>query len=74
MDKDLRIVALIPARGQSKQLPQKNVLSLRRVSLIRWSIAAAHATTLIDTVIMRTNDPSNSRIVNAIAHEFDYHL
>lgn len=51
-----RVVALIPARGGSKRLPRKNVLPLRGVPLIEWSIAAAHRCPLIDEVVVSTDD------------------
>lgn len=57
MYKGQRIVALIPARGGSKRLPRKNVLPLRGIPLIQWSIATARASTLIDEVIVSTDDP-----------------
>jgi CMP-N,N'-diacetyllegionaminic acid synthase len=57
MYKAQRIVALIAARGGSKRLPRKNILPLRGVPLIEWSIAAAQACPLIDEVIVSTDDP-----------------
>jgi CMP-N,N'-diacetyllegionaminic acid synthase len=62
MYKDQRIVALIPARGGSKRLPRKNVLPLRGIPLIQWSIAAARGSTLIDEVIVSTDDPEIAQI------------
>ena len=38
MIKNKSILAIIPARGGSKGLPQKNILSLAGKPLITWSI------------------------------------
>jgi CMP-N,N'-diacetyllegionaminic acid synthase len=65
MYKDQRIVALIPARGGSKRLPRKNVLPLRGVPLIQWSIAAARRSAYIDEVVVSTDDSEIAQIAEA---------
>lgn len=65
MYKDHRIVALIPARGGSKRLPRKNVLPLRGVPLLQWSVAAARQSTLVDEVIVSTDDSEIARVAEA---------
>jgi CMP-N,N'-diacetyllegionaminic acid synthase len=64
MYKDQRIVALIPARGGSKRLPRKNVLPLRGIPLIQWSIATAKASELIDEVVVSTDDLEIAKIAS----------
>lgn len=51
----MEIVALIPARGGSKRIPNKNFKLLNGKPLIEYSIVAAQATTLIDRVIVSSN-------------------
>jgi len=49
------VLALIPARGGSKGLPNKNVLPCAGLPLIGWTIAAARAVDLIDEVVVSTD-------------------
>ena len=51
-----KILAIIPARGGSKRLPGKNLLSLDRKPLIAWTIEAALKSEFIDEVIVSTDD------------------
>ena len=49
-------VALIPARGGSKRLPRKNLLSLAGKPLLAWTVEAASSARHIDRVILSTDD------------------
>ena len=49
------ILAIIPARGGSKGLPQKNILPLAGKPLIAWSIEAAKGSKYIDECIISTD-------------------
>lgn len=51
----LRTLALVPARGGSKGLPNKNILNLDGHPLIAYSIAAGRSTSLIDRVVVTTD-------------------
>lgn len=51
------IAALIPARGGSKRLPRKNLVSFAGHPLIHHSIALAHAVDRIDRCYVSTEDP-----------------
>ena len=51
----LKTLALIPARGGSKGLPNKNILPLDGHPLIAYSIAAGRSTPLIDRVVVTTD-------------------
>jgi len=51
-----RVLALIPARGGSKGLPRKNVRPLGDRPLVAWPIQAALASTLVDRVVLTTDD------------------
>ncbi|GAA0669987.1 cytidylyltransferase domain-containing protein [Rheinheimera tangshanensis] len=50
-------VAIIPARGGSKRLPQKNILPLNGKPLIAWTIEAAIASQIFDHVFVSTDCP-----------------
>lgn len=51
-----RVLALVPARGGSKGLPRKNVRPLGGKPLVAWPIEAALASTLVDRVVLTTDD------------------
>lgn len=55
MINDKTILAIIPARGNSKQLPRKNILSLAGKPLIAWTIEAASDSKYIDRLIISTD-------------------
>ncbi len=55
-DKKVEVLAVIPARGQSKSIPRKNILPFGGHPLIAWSIAAAKSANLVSRVIVSTDD------------------
>ncbi|WP_028862343.1 cytidylyltransferase domain-containing protein [Psychromonas aquimarina] len=61
-----KVLAIIPARGGSKRLPRKNILSLAGKPLIAWSIDAAIGSQIFDQIIVNTD---NSEIAE-IAEQF----
>lgn len=58
----MKILALIPARGGSKRLPQKNVRLLGGKPLITWSIETVTGISEICDVLVSTDDPQIARI------------
>jgi CMP-N-acetylneuraminic acid synthetase len=66
MKNDLKIVAIIPARGGSKSIPRKNIRLLNGVPLIAYSIEAAKRAHLVDRVIVSTDD----EIIAEVAREW----
>lgn len=56
MHKGCTVVALIPARGGSKGIPQKNIHLLNNKPLIEYSIEAACISTVIDRVVVSSDD------------------
>ena len=56
MYKNKKIIAIIPARGGSKRLPRKNVLSLAGKPLISYSIEHSLASKLVDRTIVSSDD------------------
>lgn len=53
---DLRVIAVIPARGGSKSVPMKNIKPLGGKPLIAWSIEVAKKVSEIDRIIVSTDD------------------
>lgn len=48
-------IAIIPARGGSKRIPNKNIIDFMGKPMISWSIKAALATNLFDSVLVSTD-------------------
>lgn len=59
-------IAIIPARGGSKRIPQKNIKLFNGKPLIEWSIEAAKKSQVFDRIIVSTDDQSIANIsINA---------
>ena len=56
------IFGVIPARGGSKGIPQKNVRQVCGKPLIAWTIEAAQQSVLLDRWVVSTEDPEIARI------------
>lgn len=61
-----RVVALVPARGGSKGVPNKNVRRLGGRPLVGWPIEVATSTDAVDRVVVSTDDER----IAAVAREF----
>jgi CMP-N-acetylneuraminic acid synthetase len=57
MYKNQKILAIIPARGGSKGLPQKNIKPMLEKPLIGWTIEHAKASKYIDEIHVSTDCP-----------------
>ena len=55
MYKDKKIIAIIPARGGSKGLPNKNIKNMHGKPLIAWTIQSALSSEFLDTVFVSTD-------------------
>lgn len=62
-------LAVIPARGGSKRLPRKNVLSLAGKPLIAWSIEAGLQSRYIDKVVVSSDDEEILQIAKRFGSE-----
>ena len=56
MHKGKTYLAIIPARGESKRLPRKNLLDLNGKPLVSWSIEAGLNSKYIDKVVVTSDD------------------
>jgi CMP-N,N'-diacetyllegionaminic acid synthase len=56
MYKNKSFLAIVPARGKSKRLPQKNLLDLNGKPLIAYSIEVGLASRYIDKVVVSSDD------------------
>jgi len=50
-------LAVIPARGNSKRIPRKNIKEFAGRPMIAWSIEAAQKAGIFDRIIVSTDDP-----------------
>ena len=57
-----RITAFIPARGGSKEIPEKNIKEFAGKPLIVYSIDYAFASDLVNDVVVSTDDSKISKI------------
>jgi len=60
--KDKNVLALIPARGKSKELPRKNIIPLLDKPLIAWTIEQAKESKYVDRVVVSTEDKEIAEI------------
>lgn len=66
------VLALIPARGGSKELPGKNILEICGKPLIAWSINAAKESQYIDQVIVNTDSEEIAEIAKSFGAEVPF--
>lgn len=66
------ILALIPARSGSKSIPDKNIRMVAGKPLLVHSIEHAHASHLIDRVIVSTDSPRYADIARAAGAEVPF--
>ncbi|WP_214000076.1 acylneuraminate cytidylyltransferase family protein [Arsukibacterium sp.] len=65
----MKYTALIPARGGSKGIPDKNIRSVHGLPLISWSIQQALASELISRVIVSTDSAQIAEIAQTAGAE-----
>lgn len=61
----MKVLALIPARGGSKGLPRKNLLKVAGRPLIAWTIDAALKSSVIDQLILSSDDAEIMEVAKA---------
>ena len=65
-----RILAMIPARGGSKGIPGKNIISLAGKPLIAWTIESALKCDYIDKLVVSTGDEEISQIAQKYGRRY----
>lgn len=56
------VLCIIPARGNSKRLPEKNIKNLGKKPLIAWSIDFAIDSEIFDCVLVSTDNPRIAKV------------
>lgn len=67
-----QILALIPARGGSKSIPRKNLREIAGKPMIAHSIAHGHASSLINRLIVSTDDPEIANVARSFGAEVPF--
>jgi N-acylneuraminate cytidylyltransferase len=60
----MEIIAIIPARGGSKGIPQKNIVDFAGKPLIAWTIEQAKTSSLISKVYVSSDSPEILAVAN----------
>jgi len=68
----MEYLAVIPARGGSKGLPNKNILNLSGIPLLAWSIKQAHAVASIKHVVVSTDSEEIAAIALSYGAEVPF--
>lgn len=66
------VVAIVPARGGSKSIPQKNIKPLGGAPLLAYSIEAGLEAKSVDRVIVSTDDPDIAAIARKLGAEVPF--
>lgn len=67
-----KVLGIIPARGGSKGLPRKNILHLAGKPLIAYTIEAALRASLLDRVIVSTDDGEIAKVARKCGAEVPF--
>ena len=64
-----RVIVVVPARGGSKGVPQKNIAPLGGKPLIAWPIETARAVACVDRTIVSTDDDAIAQVARGSGAE-----
>jgi len=65
-------LAIVPARGGSKRIPDKNIRDFDGRPIIAYSLDAASASEMFDTIHVSTDSPRIASIVATLGHPVDF--
>lgn len=68
----MKVVAIIPAKADSKRLPRKNLIPMLGKPLPVWAIEAAKASRKIDRIIVSTQDEEIAQMAREAGAEVPY--
>lgn len=67
-----RNIAIIPARGGSKRIPNKNIVHFQGKPMIAWTIKAARDSCLFDRILVSTDDENIADISRCYGAEVPF--
>lgn len=65
----MKILGIIPARGGSKSVPRKNVVSVAGKPLLAWTIETAQHSSMVDRVVVSTDDSEIAQVAQRYGAE-----
>ena len=68
----MRVLGVIPARGGSKGIPQKNLREIAGKSLLAYTAEAARSSRRLTTTIVSTDDPAIAEVARALGIEVPF--
>lgn len=68
----MKKIAIIPARGGSKRIPQKNIIDFMGKPLMVWTIEAAQKSNVFDRIIVSTDDMKFAKIAKEYGCEVPF--
>ena len=67
-----KVIAIVPARGGSKRIPNKNIKSFAGQPIISYSIKAAQAADLFDRIIVSTDSEEIAEVAKTYGAEVPF--
>lgn len=68
----MSVLALIPARGGSQGIPRKNLVEVGGRSLVAWAVDAAAESSVVDRIIVSTDDAEIAEAARAAGAEVPF--
>lgn len=68
----LAVLAIIPARGGSKGIPQKNIRNVAGKPLLAWTLEAAAAASYLDRTIVSSDDHEVIQVARALGADVPF--
>lgn len=68
----MRHIAVIPARGGSRRLPNKNIMDFMGKPMIAWTIEAAQAAGIFDRILVSTDSAEIAAVAEDIGVEVPF--
>ncbi len=65
-------ICVIPARGESKRIPRKNIKDFNGKPMIQWSIEAADASNIFNNIFVSTDDDEIAEIAKSLGAEVPF--
>ena len=72
MKNRVKVLGIIPARGGSKSIPQKNIAPVLGQPLIYYTIRSAKCSKLLDAFIVSTDDPKIAAVAKSYGAEVPF--
>jgi CMP-N-acetylneuraminic acid synthetase len=68
----MKTIAIIPARGGSKRIPHKNIMTFMDKPLIAWTIEAAKESCVFDRIVVSTDDIEIAKVAASLGIDIPF--